>query len=327
MSSVSRSAANWTATLLAGLSCLVSPGLHAQEFPSRRIILVVPYPPANAADYVARLIQPRLAAALNQTVVVENRPGASTNIGTAYVAHAVPDGHTLLFQVPNIATNEFMFKRTGWKRDDFVPVGALVRWSNVLVAGPSAPHTDFKQLLNAKNTSSLNYGSPGVGSLSNLAVEMLKGKSGLQIQHVIYSGTAPMMNDLLGGNIQYGATNPANFMSYVGDSKRKIKPLVVLGAERDTTIPNVPALSEFGISGIESSGWLGVLAPAKTPPATVARLNAEFKKILQSPDVIKQLKDNYLQPFPSTPEEFASLIAAENKKWGAAIKAANIEAQ
>jgi len=319
-----RAAAAWAAVLFASL---VSPWARAQDFPSRPITLVVPYPPGSASDFVARLFQPRLTEAFGQSVVVENRGGASTNIGTAYVSRAAPDGYTVLMQVPNIVTNEFVFNSLGWKRKDFTPVGTLVRWSNVLVAGPSAPAADLKQLLARPGTSSLNYGTPGVGSLSHLAVEMLKGRTGLAMQHVTYTGTAPMINSLLGGYIHYGATNPANFMAYVHDPKYKVTPLAVLGTQRDSTIPRVPSLADFGIRGIESYGWLGLVVPAGTSPAIVDRLNAEFMKVLQTPEIAAKLKANYLEPFPSTPDEFGRFMEAEHRKWGAAIQAAGIQPQ
>lgn len=314
------------AALIAGLTGVTATPCRAQEFPSRPLTLVVPYPPGSATDLVARLFQPRLSDALKQPVVIENRGGASTNIGTEYVARAAPDGHTVLIQVPNIVTNEFFFKGLRWKREDFAPVGALVRWSNVLVAGPSASLTDLKRLLaSAGDSSSWNYGTPGVGSLSHLAVEMLKGRTGLGMQHVTYTGTGPMINSLLGGSIQYGATNPANFMSFVRDPKYRMIPLVVLGSQRDSTIPEVPSLADFGISGIESYGWAGVLVPARTPAAVVARLNDEFMKILRSPDIAEKLKANYLEPFPGTPDEFGRFLAAEHHKWGETIRAAGLK--
>ena len=310
-------------TSAAALSILSFPA-HAEDYPSKPVILVVPYPPGSATDFVARLFQPRLSEALKQSVVVENRGGASTNIGTEFVARSAPDGYTILFQVPNIATNEFMFSGLRWHRDDFAPVTLLVRWSNVLMAGPSAKVRDFKELMAASDTASMNYGSPGVGSLSHLAIEMLKGRSGLAMQHVTYTGTAPMITSLLGGHIQYAATNPANFMAYVNGADKKILPMVVLGSERDRTIPDVPSLADFGITGIESYGWAGVLVPAKTPPAIIARLNKEFLAVLNDPEVAEKLKTNYLEPIGNSPEEFGRFIALENVKWGAAIKAAGI---
>jgi tripartite-type tricarboxylate transporter receptor subunit TctC len=299
--------------------------LHAQEFPSRTVTVVVPYPPGSATDIVARLFQPKLAEALRQSVVVENRGGASTNIGTEHVAKSAPDGHTILIQAPNIATNEFVFRNLRWKREDFAPVGLLVRWSNVLVAGPSAELRDFSKLSAGSRTTSLNYGSPGPGSLSHLAIEMLKTRTGLVMEHVTFAGPGPMVNSLLGGHIQYGATNPANFMSHVKSGNRRMTPMVVLGSQRDPTIPDVPSLAEFGVTGIESYGWLGVLVPAGTPAPVIARLNAEFLKILRLPEIDAQLRASYLEPYGSSPDEFGRFILAENKKWGEAIRSAGIK--
>jgi tripartite-type tricarboxylate transporter receptor subunit TctC len=274
---------------------------------------------------VARLFQPRLAEAFRQNVIVENRGGASTNIGTEHVARAAPDGYTVLLQAPNIATNEFVFNSLRWKREDFAPVGTLVRWSNVLVAGPSAQVRDLRELAAASKAAPLNYGSPGPGSLSHLAVEMLKGRTGMVMEHVTFTGPGPMITSLLGGHIQYGATNPANFMAHVREGRHRLTPLAVLGSQRDSTIPDVPTLGEMGIQGIESYGWLGVLVPARTPPAVIERLSAEFLRVLRMPDIVEKLKASYLEPVASTPDEFARFMASENRKWGDAIRAAGIK--
>jgi tripartite-type tricarboxylate transporter receptor subunit TctC len=314
--------------LLIFLTSLLSIGSAlAQDYPARAVTLVVPYPPGSATDIVARLLQPKLSQALKQNVIVENRGGASTNIGTEFVSRAAPDGYTVLIQAPNIVTNEFAFSSLRWKREDFAPVAQLVRWSNVLLAGPSATARDMKQLLASTKATSAgyNYGSPGPGSLSHLAVEMLKNRSDIGMQHVTFTGPAPMITSLLGGHIQYGATNPANFMAHVREGKHKLTPIVVLGSQRDTTIPDVPALSEFGITGIESYGWLGALVPARTPPAIINRLNNELIKALNSPEIQEKLKANYLEPAGSTPEEFARFMLSENRKWSEATKAAGIK--
>lgn len=311
-------------SLVVAMAAFAGPA-QAQEYPSKPLNIVVPYPPGSASDLLARVFQTKLGAVFKEGVIVENRGGASTNIGTEYVARAAADGYTVLLQAPNIATNQFAFLNLRWKTSDFAPVGQLVRYSNVLVAGPSAQTRDFKQLVASSNTAALNYGSPGTGSLSNLGVEMLKLKTGGAMQHITYAGPAPMMNSLLGGHIQYGATNPANFMGHVKDPAKKMKPMVVLGTQRDSTIPDVPSLADFGISGIEAYGWFGLLVPAKTPPAIVARLNAEFMKVLAMPEVRTKLMSEYMEPFGSSPEEFGRFIAAENRKWGDAFRAAGIK--
>jgi tripartite-type tricarboxylate transporter receptor subunit TctC len=299
----------------------------AQDFPVRPITLVVPYPPGSPTDTLARLLAPKLSESTKQNVIVENRGGASTNLGTEYVARAAPDGYTVLIQVPNIATNEFAFKNLRWKRDDFAPVGLLVRWSNVLLAGPSAQVRDFKQLAAASkaNPSAYNYGSPGVGSLSHLAIEILKQRGYLTIEHVSFTGPAPMMTSLLGGHIQYAATNPGNFMSHIREGKYKLTPLAVLGSQRESALPDVPTLAELGIAGVESYGWLGALVPARTPASVVTRLNAEFSKALKAPDVQERLKATFLEPVGGSPEEFGRFIEAEHRKWGDAARAAGIK--
>lgn len=309
------------------LASLPASQVAAQDFPSRTLTLVVPYPPGSATDMLARLLAPKLSSSMKQNVIVENRGGASTNIGTEYVSRAAPDGYTILIQAPNIATNEFAFNNLRWKRSDFAPVSLLVRWSNVLIAGPDAQSRDFGQVVAASKAAdaSFNYGTPGVGSLSHLAIETIKAKTGMKMLHVSYTGTAPMITSLLGGHIQYAATNPANFMSHVHKGEHQVTPMVVLASERDPTIPDVPSLKDFGISGIESHGWLGALVPAKTPPAVIARLNTELVKAMSEPDVQKPLKSVYLEPKTSTPEEFARFIASENKKWGDFYRAAGIK--
>lgn len=308
------------------VAMVASPGLaQAQEYPSRPLTIVVPYPPGSASDLLARVFQTKLGETFKEGVIVENRAGASTNIGTEHVARAAADGYTVLLQAPNIATNHFAFLNLRWKATDFAPVGQLVRYSNVLVAGPGAQTRDFRQLIASTGTASLNYGSPGTGSLSNLGVEMLKVKTGGAMQHITYAGPAPMINSLLGGHIQYGATNPVNFMGHATDPAKGMKPLVVLGTQRDSTIPNVPSLADFGITGIEAYGWFGLLAPARTPPAVVARLNAEFMKVLAMPDVRSKLTSAYMEPLGSSPEEFGRFIEAEGRKWGDAFRAAGIK--
>lgn len=316
----------WCAAASALALVLPSTPTRAEDFPSKSITIVVPYPPGSATDLVARLLGPKIAESTKQAVIVENRGGASTNIGTSYVARAAADGYTVLIQVPNIATNEFMFNKLAWKRSDFTPVVLLVRWSNVLLAGPSAQERDFTKLVAASKAKSggLDYGSPGVGSLAQLAVEMLKGRTGLDIRHVSYTGPGPMITGLLGGQIGYGATNPATFMSYVREGKFKLTPMVVLGSQRDPTIPYVPSLADFGITGIDSYGWLGALVPSGTPAPVVARLNAEFMKALKAPDVQERLKAVHLESLGSTPEAFGEFIAAENAKWGKSISEAGI---
>jgi tripartite-type tricarboxylate transporter receptor subunit TctC len=305
----------------------LNPGLAvAQPYPNKPITVVVPYPPGSTTDSLMRMLGPKLAEKLGQTVIIDNRSGASTSIGTSHVAKAAPDGYTVLIQAPNLVTNEYMFDNLDWKYGDFKPVTLLVKWSNLLVAGPDASVKDFRAMVASgeKDSSSFTYGTPGIGSLSHLAIEMLNRHAGIAMAHITYNGPAPMMTDLIGGHIKYGVTNPANLMPLVQDKKSRVTPLVVLSSQRDKTIPDVPSLADFGIDGIDSNGWLGIVVPERTSDEIVARLNAAFVETLNEEDIQKQVRKIYLEPIGSTPESFAEYLDSESRKWGAAIKAVRI---
>ncbi len=312
---------------MAFMASVLGSGLAvAQEYPVKPITVIVPYPPGSTTDSLMRMLSPKLTERLGQPIIVENRSGASTSIGSSHVAHAAADGYTILIQAPNIVTNEYMFDNLDWKYSDFKPVTLLVRWSNILVAGPAAPTKDFSDMVAAgKNGSStFTYGTPGIGSLSHLAIEMLNRDAGLSMAHITYNGPAPMTTDLLGGHIKYGVTNPANLMPLVLDKKNQVTPLVVLSSRRDPTIPNIPSLADFGIDGIDSNGWLGIVVPVQTPDAIVERLNSAFVGALSDDGIQKRVKSLYLESIGSTPESFAEYLDSESRKWGEAIKAANI---
>jgi len=318
--------------ILAAIALATGAGsASAQAYPNKLIKLVVPYPPGATADLLARLLAPLVSASLKQPVVVENRAGASTNIGAEYVARSPADGYTLLMQAPNHITNQFMLASTRWKLSDFAAITQLTRYSNVLFAGPSAPTANFKELGPASKAiaDGFSFGSPGVGSLSHLAMEMLKPRIGFNATHVVFTGPTPMITGVMGGHLEYGVANPANFMSSIGKEagKHAIRPIVVLSSQRDPTIPDIPSLSDFGITDIVSNGWHGLLAPAKTPALIVAGLQEAFVKALQTPALQPKLKSMYLEPVGSTPAAFTAFIESESAKWGKAIQAADIKKQ
>lgn len=317
-----------------GILCigLIAGGLspataNAQAYPTKPITVVVPYPPGSTSDTLMRMLGPKLTEALGQTVIIENRSGASTGIGSKHVASSTPDGYTVLIQAPNVVTNEYVFDKLDWNRKDFKPVSLLVRWSNLLVAGPAASVKGFNDMVagGKVNSGSFTYGTPGIGSLSHLAIEMLKRHAGLPMDHITYNGPAPMMNDLLGGHIQYGVTNPANLMPLTLDNKSNVTSMVVLSSKRDPTIPDIPSLADFGINGIDSNGWLGILVPANTPDAIVERLNAAFVKALNDADIQKRIKPMYLESVGGTSKEFATYLDSESKKWGEAVQSAGLK--
>lgn len=302
---------------------------HAQEYPARQVTIVVPYPPGSGSDVVARILAHHLTDALKQTVLIENRSGASTNIGTEYVARAPADGYTLLFQAPNLATNESLFDNLKWNSRDFAGIIHVANYANVLVAGPGAKTADFKEMVaqSKTNPKAFSYGSPGVGSVSHLATELLKQRTGLLIEHVSYRSPPQMAIDLTAGHLPYAVSNVNNVFSAAKDSKGAIKPVVVLSQRRDPSLPDVPSLADLGVTGVEGSGWYVVVAPAKTPATVIARLNTEINRFLKLPMVQDRLKTMNMVIVGGTAEEANRFVASESVKWGAIVKAANIKAE
>lgn len=299
----------------------------AQDYPTKPVRIIVPYSAGGGTDTVARLISPRLSEALGQPVIVENRPGASTNIASDFVAKSAPDGHVLLLQAPNLATNEAMFRNLSWSPRDFTGVIFLVRYSNVLVAGPGANSTDFKEMLARSKVDSgaFSYGTPGVGSLSHLSTELLKSRTGLVMEHVGYKGSAPLATDLVGGHLPYATDNLNSQLNNIRSGK--VKAIIVLSSRRDPAAPEVPSLEDFGIPDFEGGGWYGIVAPAGTPAAIVARLNAEIAKILQTAQVRERITSMGLEIVGGSPEKFTRHFLAETKKWGDVIRAASLKSE
>ena len=316
----------WTRRLAAALFALAVAPAIAQDYPSKLVHIIVPYPPGGGTDTVARLIAPKLSDALKQQVIVENRSGASTTIATEFVAKAAPDGYTLLLQAPNLTTNEAMFSKLGWSLHDFTGVIQLVRYANVLVAGPGVKVADFKDLLaqTKSNPKVFSYGTPGVGSLSHLSTELLKTRTGLVMEHIGYKGSAPINTDLLGGHLPLATDNLNNQINNIRGGK--VKPIVVLSSRRDPSAPEVPSLSDFGLPDFEGGGWYGIVAPARTPAPVMARLNAEIAKILQLPDVRERILSLGLEIVGGTPEAFNLHLTNETRKWSEVIRAGNIKA-
>jgi len=316
----------WTRCIVVTLLALAIVPAIAQDYPSKLVHIIVPYPPGGGTDTVTRLIAPKLSDVLKQPVIVENRPGASTNIASEFVAKSAPDGYTLLLQAPNLTTNEAMFSKLGWSLRDFTGVIQLVRYSNVLIAGPGAKVADFKDLLaqSKANPRAFSYGTPGVGSLSHLSTELLKTRTGLAIEHIGYKGSAPISADLLGGHLPLATDNLNSQLNNIRGGK--VKPIVVLSSRRDPAAAEVPSLSDFGITDFEGGGWYGIVAPARTPAPIVARLNAEIAKILQLPDVRERILSLGLEIVGGTPEAFNLHLASETRKWSEVIRVGNIKA-
>ncbi len=316
-----------TALLLTGFG--VALPLHAADtWPQRPIRMIVAYPPGGGTDQVGRVMAERLSEHLGQNVVVDNRGGATGNIGTELAARALPDGYTLLMGnvAPN-AVNVSLFKKLGFDPvRDFAPVSLVAVTPNILVAHPSLAVKTVKDLvaLAKAKPGALNFPSAGVGSSSHLAGELLKSLAKIDMVHVPFKGGGPALVAMISGEVQIMfATMPAA-MPHVKSGRAR--PIAVTTAKRSLAMPELPTIAESGVTGYEAATWYGLLAPARTPQPVVARLHAETVKILAGP-VRQRLEVQGFEPVGGTPAQFAAYIKAEIVNWAKVIKDANIPAE
>lgn len=301
----------------------------AQTYPTKTIRMIVAYPPGGGTDIVGRLIAQKLTDSLGQTVVVDNRGGATGNIGTELAAKAAPDGYTLLMGnvAPN-AINVSLFKQLPYDPvKDFAPVSLVAITPNLLVVHPALPVRTVKDLvaLAKAKPGTLNYPSAGVGSSSHLAGELLRSLAKVDIVHVPYKGGGPALIDLLSGEMQIMfATMPAA-MPHVKTGK--LRPVAVTTAKRSQTLPELPTIAEAGVRGYEASTWYGLLAPAGTPQPVITRLHDEVVRALNTPDMRAKFASQGFEAAGTTPAEFGAYIKSEIAKWGKVIRDAGIRAE
>ena len=300
---------------------LTGPAAGQDAFPSKPVRMVVPVT-GGSMDLFARLVGPKLAEALGQPVVVENKAGAGGNIATDFVAKSAPDGYTLLiaFNAP-IVVNVSLFDKLPFDPvRDLAPVMLACSSPQFLVVHPSVPVSSVKELIAYARTrpGQLNYGSIAIGSASHLTMEMFRSAAGIDLVHVPYKGSAAATADLIAGTVQAGFLVPTNVLPYAKSGQMKV--LASTGRTRAASLPSVPTLRESGFPDFEAIAWLGIMAPAATPRAIVARYHAELARILAMPEVRERLNAVDFEVIASTPEEFGSYIRAEIPKWGAVIK-------
>jgi tripartite-type tricarboxylate transporter receptor subunit TctC len=311
------------------LAALAISAAHAEVYPAKPIRMIVAYPPGGGTDIVGRTIAQKLGETLGQSVVVENRGGASGNIGTEIAARAAPDGYTVLMGnvAPN-AINVSLFKNLPFDPvADFAPVSLVASTPNILVVHPSTPARTVKEVvaLARSRPGTLNFASAGVGSSSHLAGELFRILAGADIVHVPYKGAGPAMVDVLSGQVQlYFATMPAA-MPHVKSGK--LVPIAVTSLKRSQALPDVPTIAESGVPGYEASTWYGLLAPAHSPDAAIARLHESVVKILGDAALRAKLADQGFEPVGDSPKEFAAYIRSEIAKWGKVIRDAGIRAE
>lgn len=304
------------------LAFLGAPAASAQEFPSRPIKLVAPLAPGGATDLVARVLAERAGKILGQPMVVENRPGAGGTVGSALVVQSPPDGHTLLMgTIGTLAISPAMYPKMPYDTDrDLTPVVLVAGGQFALVVHPSFPARNFEEFLEQARAQpgKINYGSAGNGSTLHLGMELLASMAGLQLTHVPYKGSGPLVTALAAGEVQVGLPDVPSVMQFVRSGR--LRALAVTGMQRDPTLPDVPTVTESGIRGYDVVVWLGVMAPARTPPEIIKRLNEAMVRALREPEVSARLKEFGMQVYASSPSEFARFLSAERAKWEPIVK-------
>jgi tripartite-type tricarboxylate transporter receptor subunit TctC len=310
----------------ASLAPACEAGAQPAAFPSKPIKLLVGFAPGGAVDIIARAIGQQIGPALGQPVVVENKPGAGTNIALRALIDSPPDGHTLMLTANSIAANPTLYQPPPFDMArDFTPVVLVGRVPVVLAASAQAPSDSIAKLIEASKASprSVNYGSPGNGSTPHLAIELFQRAAGIQLNHVPYKGGAPALNDAIAGHLQTVAVNALEALPHARSGKLRV--LAVLSPTRSPIFPDVPSIAELGFPGFEASVWYGVVGPAGLPPPVVARLHAEVQKALAAPEVRDRLAGAGGEVLPGPIERLASLMASERARYDKLIREARIQ--
>lgn len=310
---------------LAALAAATCAPAAAQDFPTKPVHLVVPFAAGGAPDVVARTIGQRLGERLGQSVVIENKLGAGGNIAYESVARAPADGHTLVFATTGIATNMSLFKKLKYDTlKDFAPVTLVASGAHVLVANPSVPAQNVRELVAyaKQRPRQLSYGSSGNGTVLHLAGELFNIKAGVELLHVPYRGASLAQNDLVGGTLNMMFSDVASALPYI--KANSLRPIAVTGARRMASLPDVPTIAESGVPGYDIEAWFGILAPAGTPAPVVDRLNRELRAVLAMPEVKQRLSALGQDLVGNTPQEFAAFLRGEVTKMADIVKASGI---
>ena len=309
--------------------CALAPlAAFAQAWPSRPVKFIVPFPPGGSVDPLARMLGVRLANSLGQPFIIENKTGASGSIGTAFVAKSAPDGYTYVFVFDTHAVNPALIPDLPFDTlKDLAPVMLVGTAPMAIVTSPSKPYKNFGDVVAAAKArpEALSIGSVGNGSLGHLAMIVVQQQGAFMVTHVPYKGGGPMMADTMGGQIDLGIASVAALSANVKGGK--LRALAVTGEKRSHVMPDVPTLAEQGLSGFSAYAWWGILAPAGTPKPIVDKFNAELVKILNKPDVHKQLTETLgMDLAASSPEQLQKFVAGEMDRWGKVVKSNNVRA-
>ena len=316
-----------SATALAALASLTLPmGAWAQAFPSKPITLVVPNPPGGLVDTSARLVAEPLARVIGQSVVVDNKPGASGNLAYQSVAKAAKDGHSLLVSYSGYhIANPILMDKLPWELKDLTPVGLITVATNVIAVHPSVPANNLKEFIAyaKQHPGKLNYASQGNGSVSHIGTEIFKLQTGLNMVHVPYKGSGQAIADVLAGQVEVFITTPPSVMQHVQTGK--LKALAVTGKTRHPGMPNVPTVAEAGLANFELESWVALYAPAGTPPAVLQKLSADVKRSMELPETKQRADAAGIEVRYLSPADTTKVLERETADWAKAIKTANIK--
>jgi tripartite-type tricarboxylate transporter receptor subunit TctC len=311
--------------LVAILLVLFSVTVEAQDWPTKPVRIIVPFPPGGSADLMPRAVAEKLSEKWGQPVIVENRPGAAGNIGADAVFRADPDGYTLLSgPPPPLVINKLLYKKLSYDSEQFVPISVIGAIPNVLLVHPKTNVSTVQEFiaLAKANPGKLNYASQGNGTTSHLTAELFKSMAGgLNIAHIPYKGTAPALADLLGGQVEMMCDNLGVSLPHVRSGK--LKALGVASAKRVKALPDVPALAET-LPGFEAVAWFGIVAPPKTPASIAEKVSAAVADALKLPDVQKRLQDLSAEPMGLSPAETAAYMKQETRRWAEVIRSAGV---
>jgi tripartite-type tricarboxylate transporter receptor subunit TctC len=313
--------ATTTARALAALAFLCgAPAVLAQAFPSKPIRLVVGFTPGGGVDINARLLGPKLTEYLGQPVVVENRPGAGTNIANELVAKSPPDGYTLLVNTAALAINLSLYKKVNYEAKDFAPISILSMSPNILVVHTSVPVKNVKELiaLARSRPGKLNYSSAGAGTTQHLSGELFNLKAGIKTLHIPYKGSAPSLTAVISGEVDLTYANIPAISAHV--KAGRLRGLANLGPKRSDQLPQVPTMKEAGVPGVEVTVWYGLFAPAATPRDAVNRLAEAIARAARAPDMQQKLVDLGAEPVGNSPDEFGKLFREEIVRWAEVVK-------
>jgi tripartite-type tricarboxylate transporter receptor subunit TctC len=316
--------------VLTGLAAVLlviwhAPGDAQTTYPTRAIHFITPFPPGGSLDPLTRMTAQKLSEKWGQPAVVENRPGGNTIIGTQAVARAAADGYTILVVGTPFIINPSLFPTPYDALKDFAPIATIARSRQILTVNPSLPVKTLQELLALAKAKprQINYSSSGTGNTNHLAGELLCALTGVKMQHIPYKGAGPAITDLISGQVQIAFQVPISVIPHIRSGR--LRAIAITGKARTQALPEVPTFAEVGLPAMEMSGWTGLFAPAGTPKEIIDKISGEMARMLATPDVAERLVNQGLEPFISTPEQFASLLRTDMARFSKLIKDANIK--